>query len=110
MLSRNCSADAASASPGLGMSSASNPTLITRLTPLTSTFARSGWSGRNSITSPGMPRHIALPLHHVQDDPRRLVDRRGDGLAQFHAVLDAAGLAANHEDPARLATEHVENA
>ena len=45
-------------SPGLGGSSESRPTLMTRRTPLTSTLARSGCSGRNSITSPGMPRHM----------------------------------------------------
>src|SRR5262249_26272775 len=45
-------------SPASGGSSASRPMLITRRTPLTSTLARSAWSGRNSTTSPGMPRHI----------------------------------------------------
>src|SRR5581483_5223141 len=49
-------------SPGTGGSSVNRPILIARLTPLTSTLARSGWSGRISITSPGMPRHMSYYL------------------------------------------------
>ena len=45
-------------SPGFGGSSDSRPMLISRLTPLTFTFARSGWSGWISTTSPGIPRHM----------------------------------------------------
>src|SRR5215213_10150808 len=49
-------------SPGSSFSSESRPMLIARLTPLTSTLARSGRSSMNSTTSPGMPRHILLLL------------------------------------------------
>src|ERR1700733_11157108 len=75
-------------SPGLGGSSASRPMLIIRFTPLTSTFARSGWSGLISMTSPGIPRHMRhlrcgeFPEHLVGGGLRFLdpVDgrRRGD--------------------------------
>src|SRR4029453_11668895 len=49
-------------SPGSSFSSESSPMLIARLTPLTSTLARSGRSSMTSTTSPGMPRHILLLL------------------------------------------------
>src|ERR671910_1171425 len=45
-------------SPGSSFSSSSRPMLIARLTPLTSTLARSGRSSISSTISPGMPRHI----------------------------------------------------
>src|SRR5690349_4471527 len=55
--------------------------LISRLTPLTSTFARSGWSGWISTTSPGIPRHMC----HLRcgEFPKDLVDR---GLGFLDAV------------------------
>src|SRR5580693_2443352 len=87
MPSRNSMAAAASASsildrakptwisthsPGFGGSSDSSPMLISRFTPLTSTFARSGWSGWISMTSPGIPRH----MRHLRcgEFPEHLVD------------------------------------
>src|SRR6266542_3879835 len=48
-------------SPGSSVSPSSRPMLTARLTPLTSTLARSGRSGSSSTTSPGMPRHMASP-------------------------------------------------
>ena len=41
--------------------------LIARRTPLTSTLARSGWSGRISTISPGIPRHIPRSLVRYLD-------------------------------------------
>src|SRR6185437_3062304 len=127
MLSRNSRAAAASASsilesakptwmsthsPGSGMSSASRPTLITRRTPLTSTLARSGWSGRNSITSPGMPRHMRSPffLDEVEHDLDRFVDGRDDRFGQADAVVHAGWFAANDQYLAHGGTERVEHA
>src|SRR4029450_10584149 len=55
-------------SPGSSFSSESRPMLIARLTPLTSTLARSGRSSMNSTISPGMPRHIVfLHVNGFQD-------------------------------------------
>src|SRR5512132_106350 len=49
-------------SPGSSFSFSSRPMLIARLTPLTSTLARSGRSSISSTISPGMPRHIFFLL------------------------------------------------
>src|ERR1700722_7785824 len=96
MLSRNSMAAAASCSsildrakptwisthsPGFGGSSDSRPMLISRLTPLTSTFARSGWSVLISMTSPGIPRHMRHLLNG--ELPEHLVDR---GLGFLYPV------------------------
>src|SRR4029453_3815086 len=55
-------------SPGSSFSSESRPMLIARLTPLTSTLARSGRSSMNSTIPPGMPRHIVfLHVNSLQD-------------------------------------------
>src|SRR5689334_22657073 len=45
-------------SPGATHRSPSRPMLIARLTPQTSTMARSGRSDRISTISPGIPRHM----------------------------------------------------
>src|ERR1700679_3374829 len=68
-------------SPGLGGSSDSSPMLMSRLTPLTSTLARSEWSGLISMTSPGIPRH----MRHLRcgEVPEDLVDR---GLGFLYPV------------------------
>src|SRR5215468_10735102 len=133
--STNCIAGAASASsildsanptwisthsPGLGGSSDSRPMLISRLTPLTSTLARSGCSGCISMTSPGMPRHMGhlqscdgeFPEHLV-DRGLRLLDPVDRGGRRHEQVVDAvkfghlAALVAGQPDgehpaPARL--------
>src|SRR5215216_4750821 len=49
-------------SPGSSFSFSSRPMLMARLTPLTSTLARSGRSSINSTITPGMPRHIFFLL------------------------------------------------
>src|SRR5215469_4092876 len=107
-------------SPGLGGSSESRPTLMTRRTPLTSTLARSGCSGRNSITSPGMPRHMCCSFTAAAGSPgfgdqvHDHTDGRVDGVrdrgAQLHYVVEAGGLAANDEHPRAARAEHLEHA
>src|SRR5919107_5224963 len=55
-------------SPGFSGSFSSRPMLMARLTPLTSTLARSGRSSISSTISPGMPRHIRfLHMDRFQD-------------------------------------------
>src|SRR5215469_11521908 len=99
-------------SPGLGGSSASSPMLISRLTPLTFTLARSGCSGWSSTTSPGMPRHMRHLLcaaggssaacladsgagqfpEHLIDRRLRLLDPVDRGGRHDEQVVDAVQL------------------
>src|SRR6266699_5769977 len=128
MPSRKARADAASSSsifesakptwirtqsPGASGSSASRPMLMTRLTPLTLTRARSGWSGRNSTTSPGMPRHMTVhPLvrDQFQDRAHGAVDRGGDRFAQADPRASARRFTPDDQHPTFLAPEHADHA
>src|SRR5882757_7955581 len=75
-------------SPGWRSSPVSRPMLMARLTPLTLTFARSGWSTTNSTISPGIPRHISLSHRDGFED--ELVAGHGDEF-DGGTVGDAAG-------------------
>src|SRR5215472_18602773 len=101
MPSRNCIAAAASASsifdrakptwisthsPGFGGSSESSPMLISRLTPLTFTLARSGCSGCSSTTSPGMPRHMRHLLRAADAFSAACLAESGAGQFPEHLV------------------------
>src|SRR5579859_1246273 len=99
-------------SPGARGSSESSPTLMTRLTPLTSTLARSGWSGSSSITSPGMPRHMRSPpgLDQIEDCANGVVDGGCDRLAEAYSRFRARGLAADDQHLARFCPEHAQDA
>src|SRR5512132_660947 len=69
-------------SPGSSFSSSSRPMLIARLTPLTSTLARSGRSSMNSTISPGMPRHmLVLHVDCLQDQLVATVGLEVEGAA-----------------------------
>src|SRR5262245_20830383 len=101
-------------SPGLTSSPSSRPMLIARLTPLTSTLARSGRSARISMTSPGMPRHMSASCLSSCEQFERGVDGGADRLcdwrAQLHPMIEYGRLAADQQDSARTLAEQSDQA